>query len=198
MSRVYYVSPAYERITGYSCETLYENPRAWTKLIDNDDRAFVLKRVADRLEGDIQGRTELEYRIHTAAGELRWLRVIQSPVRDESGQVDRLAGIAEDITARKQTETALREIHADLARQVELRTQELSQTVSRIRARNRTAPPDRSGTAAQRGPFPPAVRGEHYRRDVQRHLWQRHRRERSLSANDGLFSQPICRCAGTR
>ncbi len=130
MSRVYYVSPAYERITGYSCETLYENPRAWTKLIDNDDRAFVLKRVADRLEGVVQGRTELEYRIHTASGELRWLRVIQSPVCDESGQVDRLAGIAEDITARKQTETALKEIHADLARQVELRTQELSQTVS--------------------------------------------------------------------
>ncbi len=130
MSRVFYVSPAYERITGYSCETLYEDPRAWTKLIDNEDRAFVLKRVADRLEGVVEGRTELEYRIHTASGELRWLRVIQSPVCDESGQVDRLAGIAEDITARKQTETALKEIHADLARQVELRTQELSQTVS--------------------------------------------------------------------
>jgi PAS domain S-box-containing protein len=130
MSRVYYISPAYERITGYSCETLYEDPRAWTKLIDNEDRAFVLKRVADRLEGVVQGRTELEYRIHTASGELRWLRVIQSPVCDESGHVDRLAGIAEDITARKQTETALKEIHADLARQVELRTQELSQTVS--------------------------------------------------------------------
>ncbi len=45
-------------------------------------------------------------------------------------QVERLAGIAEDITARKQTELALSQIHADLARQVELRTQELSQTVS--------------------------------------------------------------------
>jgi PAS domain S-box-containing protein len=130
MSRVYYVSPSYERITGYSCDTLYEDPRAWTKLIDNEDRAFVLKRVADRLEGVTQGRTELEYRIRTASGELRWLRVIQSPVCDESGQVERLAGIAEDITARKQTDTALKEIHADLARQVELRTQELSQTVS--------------------------------------------------------------------
>jgi PAS domain S-box-containing protein len=130
MSRVYYVSPSYERITGYSCDTLYEDPRAWIKLIDNEDRPFVSKRVADRLEGVTQGRTELEYRIRTASGEVRWLRVVQSPVCDESGQVERLAGIAEDITSRKQTDTALKEIHADLARQVELRTQELSQTVS--------------------------------------------------------------------
>src|ERR1700722_16569113 len=68
MSRVYYVSPSYERITGYSCDTLYEDPRAWIKLIDNEDRDFVSKRVADRLEGVIQGRTELEYRIRTASG----------------------------------------------------------------------------------------------------------------------------------
>ena len=132
LSRVFYVSPAYERITGYSCERLYENPRAWTELIHEEDRASVLRKVTQRLSGEIQGRSEMEYRIRTAGGEIRWLRNIMTPVFEESGQVERLAGLAEDITARKQTDLTLNEIHAGLARKVELRTQELSQTVARF------------------------------------------------------------------
>jgi PAS domain S-box-containing protein len=130
MSRIYYVSPAYERITGYTCESLCQNPRDWTKLIDSADRAGVLEKLAKRLEGDVRGRAEMEYRIRTSSGELRWLRIVQTPVNDKPGRLQRLAGIAEDITERKQTEARLKEIHADLARQVEQRTQELSQTVS--------------------------------------------------------------------
>jgi PAS domain S-box-containing protein len=132
LSRVFYVSPAYERITGYSCERLYENPRAWTELIHEEDRASVLRKVTQRLSGEIQGRSEMEYRIRTAGGEIRWLRNIMTPVFEESGQVERLAGLAEDITTRKQTDLTLNEIHAGLARKVELRTQELSQTVARF------------------------------------------------------------------
>jgi PAS domain S-box-containing protein len=130
MSRVFYVSPAYERVTGYSCESLYQNPRGWTKLIYEEDRKYVLETLAKRLEGDVQGRSEMEYRIKTAGGEVRWLRVVQSPVCDDSTQFERLAGIAEDITARKRTEAMFNQVHADLARQVEIRTKELSQTVS--------------------------------------------------------------------
>ncbi|HUE15295.1 MAG TPA: PAS domain S-box protein [Planctomycetaceae bacterium] len=130
LSRVYYVSPAYERITGYSCDSLYQNPRAWTELVFDVDRPFVLERLAQRLSGETQGRSEMEYRIRTADGEIRWLRNILTPVFDESGQVERLAGLAEDVTARKHAEGLLQEMHADLARKVDLRTQELSQTVT--------------------------------------------------------------------
>lgn len=132
MSRVFYVSPAYERITGYSCGSLYQNPRAWTELIYETDRAFVIERLAQRLSGELRGRSEMDYRIRAADGEIRWLRNILTPVYDESGQVERLAGLAEEITARKQTESMVAEFHADLARKVELRTQELSETVSRF------------------------------------------------------------------
>ena len=132
MSRVFYVSPAYERITGYSCESLYQNPRAWTELIFESDRAFVIERLAQRLSGELQGRSEMEYRIRAADGGIRWLRNIMTPICDETGQVERLAGLAEEITARKQTESTVTEFHADLARKVELRTQELSETVSRF------------------------------------------------------------------
>lgn len=130
MSRVFYVSPAYERITGFSCESLYQNPRDWIALVHDEDRAFVSETLAKRLAGDVQGRSEMEYRIRTASGEVRWLRVIQVPVLEEAAQFERLAGIAEDVTARKRTEVMLSQVHADLARQVETRTKELSQTVA--------------------------------------------------------------------
>jgi PAS domain S-box-containing protein len=131
MSRVYYVSPAYERIIGYTCESLYQNPRGWTRLIYEEDKSYVLGTLAKRLDGgDPTGRTELEYRIKRADGEIRWLRVVQSPVSDESAQFERLAGTAEDVTERKRTEAAMIQVHSDLARQVETRTQELAKTVS--------------------------------------------------------------------
>jgi PAS domain S-box-containing protein len=131
MSRVYYVSPAYERITGYSCESLYQNPRGWTRLIYEEDKSYVFGTLAKRLDGvDGSGRTELEYRIKRADGEIRWLRVVQSPVNEESTQFDRLAGTAEDVTERKCTEAAMIQVHSDLSRQVETRTQELAKTVS--------------------------------------------------------------------
>jgi len=133
MSRVYYVSPAYERVTGYTCESLYQNPRGWTKLIYGEDKSYVLGTLAKRLEGvEAQGRTELEYRIKRADGEIRWLRVIQSPVFDEPAGFERLAGIAEDVTARKQTELALSQVHSDLVQQIDARTEELSQTVAKF------------------------------------------------------------------
>jgi PAS domain S-box-containing protein len=131
MSRVYYVSPAYERITGYTCESLYQNPRGWTRLIHEEDKSYVLGTLAKRLEGvDAPGRTELEYRIKRADGELRWLRVVQSPVCEESAQFERLAGTAEDVTERKRTEAAMIQVHSELSQQVETRTQELAKNVS--------------------------------------------------------------------
>jgi PAS domain S-box-containing protein len=131
MSRVFYVSPAYERITGYTCESLYQNPRGWTRLIYEDDKSYVLGTFAKRLEGgEAAGRMEIEYRIKRADGEIRWLRVVQSPVSDESAQFERLAGTAEDVTERKGTEAAMLQVHSDLAQQAETRTHELASTVS--------------------------------------------------------------------
>lgn len=131
MSRVYYVSPAYERITGYTCESLYQNPRGWTRLIYEEDKSYVLGTHAKRLDGvDVAGRTELEYRIKRADGEIRWLRVVQSPVCDEATQFERQAGIAEDVTERKRTESAMIQVHSELSQQIETRTQELAKNVS--------------------------------------------------------------------
>ena len=52
---------------------------------------------------------EIEFRIRRPDGTVRWIRDRGFPIRDQSGQIYRIAGIATDITDRKLAEDALRE-----------------------------------------------------------------------------------------
>jgi PAS domain S-box-containing protein len=131
-SRVFYVNSAYECITGRSCESLRRNPRNWPESIYDEDRTYVLRMVAKRLSGELERRTELEFRIQRPDGEIRWIRSIVTPVLDETGEKNCLACLAVDITPQKQAELTLNEMQADLARKVEVRTEELMQTVHQL------------------------------------------------------------------
>jgi len=100
-SKVLYVSPAYEQVWGRSCASLYADASSWAEPIHPDDRERIL--TSDRLaqEGhDIS----TEYRIVRADGSVRWIAARGFPVRDETGAIQRIAAIAEDITERKQQE----------------------------------------------------------------------------------------------
>ena len=91
-----YVSPAYEDIWGRSCSSLYRAPLSWLDAIHPDDRERVRQAaMADQAGG---GYAE-EYRIVRPDGSVRWIRDRAFPVRNASGAVYRIAGIAEDVTA---------------------------------------------------------------------------------------------------
>ena len=55
-----------------------------------------------------RGEYNEEYRIIRRDGTLRWIHDRAFPIRNADGTMDRIAGIAEDITERKQAEEALR------------------------------------------------------------------------------------------
>ena len=97
-TRMVYVSPAYEAIWGRMCESLYRSPQDWLAAIHPEDRDGVLQAAFRQAEGDY----DQEYRIVRPDGSLRWIHDRAFPVRDESGAVYRIVGIAEDITERKQ------------------------------------------------------------------------------------------------
>ena len=61
---------------------------------------------------------EIEYRIITKDGDVRWLRDRGFPIRNESGQIYRVGGVAEDITDRKEAEDRLKASSEQLARVV--------------------------------------------------------------------------------
>src|SRR5712692_4593366 len=103
MDEVLYVSPAYESVWGRSLESVRQRPQSFMDAIHSEDR----ERVVGILEGQRQQGFEVEYRIVRPDGSVRWIRDRGFPVKDASGKVYRIAGVAEDITERKWVEMAL-------------------------------------------------------------------------------------------
>ncbi|MGL5922831.1 response regulator [Chroococcidiopsis sp.] len=100
-----YVSPAYERIWGRSCESLYANLMEWLEAIHPEDRQRIQ---TNFFEQALAGHYDEEYRIIRPDGSIRWIRDRGFPIQNDSGASYRVVGIAEDITTRKLTEAALR------------------------------------------------------------------------------------------
>lgn len=103
-TRVFYISPGYERIWGRSCASLIAEPRSWLNSLHPDDRESVTEAFLTR---QATGGYDVEYRIVRPDGQVAWIHDRAFPVRDSQGNVYRIAGIAEDITQRKRTETLL-------------------------------------------------------------------------------------------
>ena len=93
-----YISPGYEDIWGRSCSSLYASPQSWLDAIHPDDQPRIRQAM---LTQQLTGSYDVEYRIIRPDGVIRWIWDRAFPVRDETGQVYRIAGIAEDITERK-------------------------------------------------------------------------------------------------
>jgi PAS domain S-box-containing protein len=106
-----YISPAYERLWGYSCESLYQDPKSWLKRIYPDDLDYVSETFNQLLTGQ---QKRIEYRILTANGDIRWVESESLIVKDENGNPLRVVGLADDITHRKQVEATLRDQEAKL------------------------------------------------------------------------------------
>ncbi len=104
--KMVYVSPAYASIWGRSCASLYERPMSYLEAIHPDDRDRA-RLAYERIKSGCANAEE--YRIVRPDGEVRWIWDRGFPIKDERERVVRLAGIAEDITERKQAEVALRE-----------------------------------------------------------------------------------------
>ncbi|MEO8217959.1 MAG: PAS domain-containing protein [Acidobacteriota bacterium] len=122
MQEVLYLSPAFKRIWGRSVESLLANPERWLEFIVPEDRKRVWSAFRDSLQRDA-ANLEIEYRIARPDGEVRWVFLRGSQVRDASGNVTRNLGVVSDITGRKQSEIALLEsarAHRELAGELEI------------------------------------------------------------------------------
>lgn len=106
-----YISPAYERLWGYSCASLYQNPSSWLDRVVPEDLDLVKAGLQKLLAGT---KKRLQYRIFSATGGICWIESESSIVYDENGNPLRIVGIADDITDRKQLEQSLQEREAML------------------------------------------------------------------------------------
>jgi PAS domain S-box-containing protein len=101
-----YLSPAYERIWGRTCASVFAVPESWMDAIHPEDQDRV-RTAALTLQKS--GAYDLEYRIVRPDGTVRWIHDRAFPIEDEDGRVHRIAGVAEDTTARRQLEEQVRQ-----------------------------------------------------------------------------------------
>jgi PAS domain S-box-containing protein len=108
-----YVSPSCERISGYSVREFMDDPTLFPKIILQEDRG-----TWDGHAHDVQNRqkaSEIQFRIRTKGGEIRWIDHVCLPVYD--GQ-DKFLGIRasnRDISDRKKAEFEVQQQRNELA-----------------------------------------------------------------------------------
>ncbi len=111
----HYVSPGYEEIWGRSCANLHRQPDTWLDAIHYEDQS----RVREALVKQVWGEYDEQYRVMRPDNSFRWVRDRAFPVRDQTGQVYRIVGIAEDITKQKKAEEQLRVATALLSKLID-------------------------------------------------------------------------------
>ena len=95
---VIYVSPAFERICGLPCQSLYDAPTSYRGVIHPEDRKRVLGRLEELPEN---GKFDEEFRIVRPDGIVRCVHAGGFLARDCDGAVTRLVGTVHDITERR-------------------------------------------------------------------------------------------------
>ncbi len=98
-----YVTPSYERLTGYTADELRAAPM---RDVHPDD----VERMRELWRGLWQGRpySGVEFRVVTKAGDVRWLWSTGAPVMDEAGVQVGVQIRDADVTLRKRAEARLR------------------------------------------------------------------------------------------
>jgi PAS domain S-box-containing protein len=102
--RVLYVSPAFETIWGYSCNSLYANPKILIDSVHPEDRVQVLAAMS---HNEYKPYNQV-FRVLQIEDNLRWISSRTFLIRDENQKPYCHFCIAQDITDQKSTEQTLR------------------------------------------------------------------------------------------
>ena len=102
-SKMLYVSPAYERLWGRTCQSLYENIRSFLDAIHPDDREMADQAFRQQIT---EGHVDAEYRLMLPDSSVHWTWIRGYSIRNGEGAITGHMGICEDITERKVNELA--------------------------------------------------------------------------------------------
>ncbi len=131
---IQYISPAFDQIWGISSSAVVKDPDTWFASIHPDDREE-LRALRKRQRSGIDLEREHEYRI-VNGDRTRWLSDRAFPIFDESGRLNRIVGVVEEITQRKQAEQVLRRSNDELEQRIRERTVELTHLNEALQAEN--------------------------------------------------------------
>ena len=107
ITKMIYVSPAYEKIWRKSTKQLYESPRSFLEAVHPEDLEQYLKIIE---EFHAKGKAyQCEYRILPKPESIRWIHERGYPIIDEHRNTMLMTGLCTDITERKRVEKELQE-----------------------------------------------------------------------------------------
>ncbi len=130
-----HISEGYARIYGTTSEAFLSDVRNLEdELADihKDDRAMVEQEYRRYMES---GRDcVIEFRIHRADGEVRWIRELTRAYRKKGNRVAQTIGVIQDITERIKYEQEIIRAKSSLEQQVADRTNELANTIKQLQS----------------------------------------------------------------
>lgn len=102
---IYYVSPACERVTGYSPEDFISHPDLHERIVFEADRELVSQHtLISSVDSNVH---QIEFRIVSKEGDVRWISHTCSPLYDDAGVYLGRRGTNRNITERKQQQELL-------------------------------------------------------------------------------------------
>ena len=97
-------------ILGYTVEEWLADPGRWGRLVHPDDAERA--RAADIVHYTTGEPLDIEIRVFTRAGDVRWVRDQSVMIRDDDGRAVLSQGILSDVTENKLAEQQLHEAEA--------------------------------------------------------------------------------------
>ncbi len=101
---VLYVNPAFKDVWLREEEEWYDNPLLWLESVIDEDRAKIEDYLYHSKQSSLSEIVFPEFRIKSDNDTIRWILMRGFPIKNEKGDVYRIAGIANDITEQVKTQ----------------------------------------------------------------------------------------------
>ena len=125
---IHFWGDGFSKLFGIHIKSQEETYQEWMNRVHPEDLKGILSYLADLQNHSEITRFELEYRFLKADGDYTDVLDTGAVLRDERGQMTRLVGAMQDISARKKYENSLKQLNEELKktnRELELSNQEL-------------------------------------------------------------------------
>jgi diguanylate cyclase (GGDEF)-like protein/PAS domain S-box-containing protein len=103
-----YTSPSCERLTGFPAKEFYADPGLYLSLVHPEDRELFRSHLRDDIDSDRV--CEMDFRIITRSGQVKWVAHNCRPVFSETGQHLGRRSSNRDVTQRAMAELRLKEM----------------------------------------------------------------------------------------
>jgi PAS domain S-box-containing protein len=132
--RYHYVSSAFEQIWRARPADLMRDSEVWFERVHAEDRERVREIKAAQRSGCTD---DFDYRLVDSGDQVFWVRDRAFPVLNQDGEIERVVGVVEEVTARKMAEQVLQRSKEELEKLVIERTTEAVRAKEIAEAANR-------------------------------------------------------------